>query len=222
MTNPVWYVALASLLAVVPIIIGVTTSYLKVSIVFGLLKSALGTQQVPGVMVTMSLAIAVTTFVMAPVFEEVVARASTATWGDLTRMPQRKQLDEAARVVEPIVHFLRTHTGVREQEALAQLEGGHRQRAAEHPAGEPAEIGWRSTILGFVLTELREAFMMGLMLLLPFLAIDLIVSNILVGLGMFMVSPTMISLPLKLLLFVLADGWLVLTRALITSYGVGV
>jgi flagellar biosynthesis protein FliP len=73
-------------------------------------------------------------------------------------------------------------------------------------------------MLAFVLSELRQAFTMGFVLLLPFLVVDLIVANVLVGLGMFMVSPTIISLPLKLLLFVVADGWILLSRGLINSY----
>jgi type III secretion protein R len=217
--NPSWFIIGAGAIAVIPILLGVVTSYLKVSIVFGLLKNALGSQQVPGVMVTMSLAMAITTYVMAPVFNEIVERYENTEFGSLEKGPDRRALTKLLGVMEPLHTFLVRHVGEREREAVLKLEA---EIAPQVQQGEQAvqgsELGWRPVILGFLLTELKEAFTMGFMVLLPFLAIDLIVSNLLVGLGMTMVSPTMISLPLKIILFVLSDGWLVLTRAIIVSY----
>ena len=120
----------------------------------------------------------------------------------------------------PWLKFMADHTGSREIRSLTQLN-------AEPKSGDeiPQEIlrtevinHPRILIPAFMLTELKQAFAMGFVLLLPFLVIDLIVANVLAGLGMFMVSPSMISLPLKLLLFVVSDGWILLSRGLILSY----
>jgi type III secretion protein R len=214
--NPSWFIVGAGAIAIIPILLGVVTSYLKVSIVFGLLKNALGSQQVPGVMVTMSLAMAITTYVMAPVLNEVVERYENTEFGSLERGPDQRAITKLLGVMEPLHTFLQKHVGERERESILKLE---EEIAPPGQQSDPnGELGWRPVLLGFLLTELKEAFTMGFMVLLPFLAIDLIVSNLLVGLGMTMVSPTMISLPLKLILFVLSDGWLVLTRAIIVSY----
>ncbi|MCB0335660.1 MAG: EscR/YscR/HrcR family type III secretion system export apparatus protein, partial [Bdellovibrionales bacterium] len=122
-------------------------------------------------------------------------------------------------VFEPFAEFMRFHSGKRELETLQRLAPSLERELSQDSSDEPTAL--HIALPAFVLTELKEAFAMGFVLLLPFLAIDLIVANILVGLGMFMVSPVMVALPLKLLLFIMADGWLLLTQGLIRSYGAG-
>lgn len=210
--HPFWLVVVSGSLALLPILLGVCTSYIKISIVFGMLKSGLGTQQVPGSLVVMILSLSMTFFIMAPVFNEISKRAPDFTQAVFQQEPSFEVFSEMREVLSPLAQFMRLHSGKREMESLVKL--------TKNTESEHAQSSFQILLPAFVLTELKEAFSMGFILLLPFLAVDLIVANILVGLGMFMVSPVMIALPLKLLLFVLADGWLLLSQGLIRSYGV--
>jgi len=111
-----------------------------------------------------------------------------------------------------------THSGEREKNFVKQLSKTTNTDQVDSVT-ESKDIKSVNVLLSFILTELKDAFSMAVVTLLPFLVIDIVVSNLLVGLGMYMVSPVMITLPLKLLVFVLCDGWMLLTRGLIVSYG---
>lgn len=227
LSNPISLMLLSLLVALLPIVIGVATSYIKVSIVLGMVRNALGTQQTPGNMVIMVLSLAITCFVMAPVFEQ---SKRLADENDLLGLLSQSSLDKLAAikpVFEPWRKFMQLHTGQRELLALSQMvKVASKQEAIEKPdvlqvddkPADPDIIAWRLLLPAFVLSELKQAFTMGFVLLLPFLVIDLIVANILVGLNMIMVSPIMVALPLKLILFVMSDGWLLITKGLINSY----
>jgi type III secretory pathway component EscR len=218
--NPIWLVVLSIGLALFPILIGMGTSYIKVSIVLGMLKSALGAQNTPGSIVIMAMSLALTVFVMSPVFEQTAVQLQAADIGEVVKDGDLKKISALSPVLEPWKSFISKHAGERERKVLRQLEleMSPKTDAPKEVAQTNTNDSFRILIPAFVLTELRQAFTMGFMLLLPFVVVDLIVANILAGLGMFMVSPVMISLPLKLLLFVASDGWIVLTRALIGSY----
>jgi flagellar biosynthetic protein FliP len=164
---------------------------------------------------------------MAPAFEQ---SKRLADENDLLGILSQSSLDKLAAITpifEPWRKFMQLHTGKRELLALSQMvkvaskgEGVEKQdvlQADDKPA-DPDIIAWRLLLPAFVLSELKQAFTMGFVLLLPFLVIDLIVANILVGLNMIMVSPIMVALPLKLILFVMSDGWLLITKGLINSY----
>lgn len=209
--HPLWLILLSLGIAVIPIVVGIATSFVKVSIVLGLLRSGLGAPQVPSGIVITALSLAITSYVMGPTVEQTLAVAEQMSMPDLASAPQGELRSTFEPLLSPWRDFLTTHSASRELEVFARMEGHDPQEA-------PA---LRTLLLGFLLTELREAFTMGLALLLPFLVLDLVIANVLVGLGMFMVSPVLIALPLKLLLFVMADGWLLLTRGLVLSYGVG-
>lgn len=195
-------------IALVPALIGVLTTYLKVSIVLGMLKSALGTQQTPSGLVVMAVSIAFTWVIMAPVFEATYTRFSSEQ-GELTKGITKESRASIEFIIDPWKQFIKEHAGQREVSLIKDI-GIQKDSSA-------LEV----IIPAFILTELKEGFAMALMVLIPFAVIDIVVANILGGLGMFMVSPTLLSLPLKLGVFVLSDAWLFLTKALIASYGVG-
>jgi len=209
--NPISFLICALVLALVPILVGLVTSYIKISVVLGLFRSGLGAQQVPSGLVVMALSLAMSFFVMAPVLEETRRVSADIDFALLLKDPQAKHLKPLSALIEPWSKFLSKHAGAGELAALTELKP-----AAQDQRQESVDLS--VLVPAFILSELKEAFAMGFVLLLPFLVVDLIVANILVGMGMYMVSPVMISLPLKLILFVFCDGWLLLTKGLINSY----
>lgn len=235
--NPVWLVIVAFLAGAVPMLVGVVTSYLKISIVLGMLRSGLGAQQVPGQIVVMALSMALTMYIMGPTIDSSIEKSQSLDLTMLQRAPTKEALMRLAPIAEPWRAFMTKHAGARELRTFAALAApettevisadksketkGTVGATTEGEVADPVLSNFRIVLPAFVITEVKEAFAMGFVLLLPFLVIDLIVANLLVGLGMTMVSPTMISLPLKLALFVVADGWLILAKGLISSYGIG-
>jgi len=239
--HPIWLVVVAAAFAALPLVMGLFTAYVKISVVLGLLRSALGTQQVPSGLVIMALSVSLTIYTMAPVLDQSVRAIEQKKLDALIAAPSLAGFAALAPAIAPLRAFLVKHSGARELRVLSDL-AAHPNLAGD---GEAADEGARAapfaTAIGstmeesadetspdaislnvllpaFVLTELKEAFAMGFVLLLPFLVIDLIVANVLVGMGMMMVSPVMVSLPLKLVLFVVADGWLLLAKGLLQSY----
>ncbi|MCB0338508.1 MAG: EscR/YscR/HrcR family type III secretion system export apparatus protein [Bdellovibrionales bacterium] len=222
-TNPIWLIVLSGVLAFLPIVVGMGTSYVKVSIVLGMVRNAIGAQQVPGPMVSMALAAGLSLYIMQPVLIESAANLEDISLSDLTNLPQKDTVDRFIGVLDPWRRFLEAHVGEREKIAFEQLrQNTPRDDSKSLTAKQEGSqrISWSVLLPAFVVTELKEAFAMGFAILLPFVVIDLIVANILVGMGMYMVSPFMISLPIKLLLFVVSDAWLLLSKGLIGSYSV--
>ena len=218
-THPMWLVVGSLLIALVPILIGVVTSYLKVSIVLGMLKNALGTQQVPGGTIIMALSLALTAFIMAPVFKKTGELAQHLEFSKIEKVaPNAQTIGQVGTILRPWQEFMQNHVGQKELAVFAGLAEGTGDSVPSDEKVLAARSSLRILIPAFVLTELKQGFAMAFLVILPFLVIDLIVANILVGMGMTMVSPVMISLPLKLLLFVASDGWLLLVRGLVNSY----
>lgn len=195
-------------LALIPALIGVLTTYLKVSIVLGVIKSALGTQQTPSGLVVMAVSIAFTWVIMAPVFHESYQRFN-AVEAKIFKGLTKESRATIEHILDPLKDFISKHSGGREISLIKEIGSQKNQNS------------WEVLIPSFILTELKEGFAMALMVLIPFAVIDIVIANILGGLGMFMVSPTLISLPLKLGVFVMSDAWLFLAKALVASYGVG-
>lgn len=225
MNNPIWLVIFTSIIAIVPIVIGLFTSYVKVSVILGMLRSGIGAQQVPSGLVVMVLSLAMTAFIMEPVVTETVKIAGTFQKTDFSSMPTLERLKEYLPVLEPWQNFMEKHCGKREIETLKTLSSvangsvaAEEKLRADNKDARTERHSMRVLMPAFVLSEIKEAFVMGFILLLPFLVIDLIVANVLAGMGMYMLSPVMISLPLKLIFFVMADGWLLLTKSIINSY----
>ena len=217
--NPLWLVLISLVVAIVPLFLTLGTCYLKVSITLGMLRSALGTQQLPGNVVMLSASLALSIYVMQPVFSECLARLDTQALGSFFKSPSLEAAAKFGPAFEPWREFLKRHAGQREIEVLSRFNTAAAQSSAEAVAPAPvADTDLRTLLAAFVISELKQGFTIGFILLLPFLVVDLVVANILAALGMFMVSPMVIALPIKILFFVLCDGWLLLTRGLLASY----
>lgn len=215
--NPIWLLIGSILLAFIPIVLGLVTSYIKVSVVLGLLRSGIGSQQVPGNITIMALAFALTFFIMGPVVNQTIDAAALIKVTDLSKAPTLSEFSKYMPLVEPWKAFMAKHAGARELALFHDLSSQQTPQSVQLSA-EQAKSSLSNIIAAFVISELKQGFAIGFVLLLPFLVVDLIVANILVGMGMSMVSPVMISLPLKLILFVVADGWILLAKGLIGSY----
>ncbi|MBV4507916.1 type III secretion system export apparatus subunit SctR [Pseudomonas sp. BW13M1] len=202
-----------ALLSLVPFIAVMATSFLKMAVVFSLLRNALGVQQIPPNMALYGLAIILSIYVMAPVGMAThdYLSAHQTTLGDARSV--ERFLDEG---MTPFRSFLDGQ--VNERERAFFLDSARQlwpSQYAERVDGNSLLV----LLPAFTISELSRAFEIGFLIYLPFIAIDLIISNILLAMGMMMVSPVTISLPFKLLLFVLLDGWGRLSHGLVLSYG---
>lgn len=225
--GPSTLIIVSLLFGIVPVLLAVGSSYLKISIVIGVLKNGLGLQQVPSGIVNMALSLALTFFVMSPIVEKSFSALPAEVVNNLANAGTKGNFEKLLPAITPWRDFLMENSGEHERQellGLTDLKNKSSAAARSASAQESIQDMPRQTIsLGvlvpaFMLTELKEAFTMGFMLLIPFLVVDIVVSNILVGLGMYMLSPVLISLPIKLILFVAADGWLILSKALLLSY----
>jgi type III secretion protein R len=217
---PLVVLGVMAALSLVPFLLLMATAFVKVSVVLSILRSAVGGSQVPPTSVVTGLALILTLFIMAPtgqrMLEAVRPVMAAGAGAELTSPRTVDALAQAgARAGEPLREFLHKHAGRRDRATFLSLA----QRL--RPAAERAAVGERDlTVLvpAFVTSELRRAFEIGFLLFLPFLVIELVIANLLAALGMHMLTPTTVSLPFKLLLFVLADGWHLVTRGLVESY----
>lgn len=201
--------------ALVPLLVSVGTCYLKFSIVLSLLKSGFGTQQAPSSSMVMALSLVMSLVVMQPVIEGTVVRVEGIRVDRLGSQPVAELLAQARTVLGPWRSFLEQHCGAREREVFRELALRRDGAAVE---GKQADA-ITTLFAAFVLSEIKRAFVAAFFLLIPFFVLDLIVSNVLVGMGLTMLSPVVVSLPLKILLFVSTDGWLLLADGLVKSYG---
>ncbi len=202
-------VALLTVLSLAPSILVMATSFTRIVIVLSFLRSALGVQQTPPNAVLISLALFLTAFVMAPTLERSYAEG-------LVPLLDNQITEEVAfeRVVAPLREFMMRH--VREQDLQLFLD------ISNSPVSETAEeVPLKALVPAFMISELRRAFEIGFLLFLPFVIIDMVVASILMSMGMMMLPPVMISLPFKLIFFVLVDGWYLVAGSLVQSYGVG-
>jgi type III secretion protein R len=207
--------ALAAL-TLVPLLLMAATSFVKVAVVLSLVRNALGAPEVPSGAVITVLAVILSAYVMAPVAAEIAPRWAAAggriDYDDPFAGDSRAAVFEALGASKPpLAAFLARNAGEAERALFERLS----QRAASLAlaAGDLLVL-----LPAFLITELKEAFQIGLLVLLPFVIIDLVVGNILLALGMSSLPAAAVALPLKLLLFVLADGWYALSQALVTGY----
>lgn len=217
-SNPLGLVALLAGLSVMPFLLIMVTSFVKVAVVLSLLRTAIGAQQVPPNQVITGLAIVLSIYIMAPVAMETYD-VVTPTLEDIERTEEQPSFSEyreiGGRAIKPLKTFLLKHADETERVLLYEL--ALQLRTPEQQKGLSAD-DLIVAIPAFVLTELKEAFVIGFLLFVPFLIVDLVVANILLSLGMHMLSPTTVSLPFKLLLFVLVDGWYLVVKGLILGY----
>lgn len=220
LTRPIIVMIAMASLSLAPFVLVMTTSFLKFSVVGSILRTAMGTQQIPPNQVLMGLSLILTIYVMTPVGREIYNEVS-----DLVGDPVQEGVfsDEGIdrlklaldRGKEPYLKFLMKHSNPKERRLFLMLG---QQLHRDDETYIPDEREFTGLVAAFVTSELTEAFQIGFILFVPFIAVDMIVSNVLLAMGMQMLSPTIVSLPLKLLLFVLVDGWHLLMRGLVLGY----
>jgi type III secretion protein R len=216
LSRPLVIVVALALLSLVPIAFVTVTAFVKIETVLQIVRGAIGAQGVPSTTVVMALSGALTLLSMAPVGERIAARAGPLLTPHAMDDTVAFVEHGVAAVVEPMRDFLKTNASDREKARF--LDVARRVRPdAERAQVSDADLG--VLVPAFMVTELTEAFALGFLLYLPFLVIDLVVSNVLLALGMQMMTPTQVSLPFKLLLFVAIDGWGLLARSLVAGYG---
>lgn len=199
-------ILLITLLTLAPAIIILVTSFTRIIIVLSLLRHALSTQQIPPNQVLVGLALFLTFFIMTPVIDEI---NNNALKPYLAREIDQNTAIERALV--PVRDFM--FRQVREKDLALFTRIADQPRPANRD-----EVSTRVLIPAFVISELRIAFQMGFLLFIPFLIIDMVVASVLMSMGMMMLPPIMVSLPFKILLFVLVDGWNLLIQSLVASF----
>ncbi|MEW6302714.1 MAG: flagellar type III secretion system pore protein FliP [Verrucomicrobiota bacterium] len=195
-----------TVLSLAPSIVLLMTSFTRIVIVLSFVRSALSLQGTPANQILIGLSLFMTYFIMEPVWSQMNNRG-------LQPYLQKKITSEEAlaEAAKPIREFMLKQARAKDVELFAEL--------ARLPAGASGELPMRVVIPGFVISELRTAFQMGFLLFVPFILIDLVVAAVLMSMGMMMMPPATIALPLKILLFVLVDGWSLVVRSLLLSFG---
>jgi flagellar biosynthetic protein FliP len=197
---------LMTVLSLAPAILTMVTSFTRIVIVLSLLRRALGTMQLPSNQIVIGLALFLTVFIMAPVWQK-INQAALQPYLD-QKISSQQALDQAAA---PLREFMFRQT--REKD-LALFVDIAKLKRPQHPEDIPTSV----LIPSFIISEVKTAFEIGLLLYVPFLIVDMVVAAVLLSMGMMMLPPVMVSLPFKLLLFVLADGWYLLVGSLVKSF----
>ncbi|WP_454122890.1 type III secretion system export apparatus subunit SctR [Kosakonia sp. Marseille-Q7440] len=210
--NPIMLALFLGALALLPMMLIICTSFLKITMVLQLTRNAMGVQQVPPTMALNGIALAATLFIMAPVFSDMTDRLK-AIPVDFSSMERLEYT--AANGIEPLKTFMRKNT---DPDIVIHLQENAQRMWPKRMADSVTPENMLLIIPAFVLSELQNGFKIGFLIFIPFIVVDLIVSNILLALGMQMVSPMTVSLPLKILLFVLISGWTRLLDGLFYSY----
>jgi flagellar biosynthesis protein FliP len=196
-----------TVLSVAPAVLLLTTSFTKIIVVLSLTRNALGMQQSPPNSVLTGIALFLTLFVMGPVFSDINEVAVQPYLDGTMTVSQAYETG-----VVPLKEFLLDNTREDELSLMIGLSG-------EEAPADPEAVSMTTLVPAFVLSELKSAFIIGLVVFIPFLVLDMLVSAALMAMGMMMVPPVIVSLPFKLLLFVVVDGWALITTALVGSYG---
>ena len=200
--------ALMTVLTLLPSLLLMMTSFVRIIIVMSLLRQALGTAQTPPNQVLLGLALFLTIFIMMPVFSAVYDDAITPYFNEDIGF------EEAVTVArEPFRTFMLNQT--RESDIALFVE-----IAGNTEVVEPADVPFSTLVPAFITSELKSAFSIGFLIYIPFVVIDLVVASVLMSMGMMMLSPMMISMPFKLMLFVLVDGWTLIMGSLTSSFAV--
>ncbi len=219
-SKPLVLLVVLAALSMAPFMVMMVTSFVKIAVVMALVRNAMGTQQVPPNLIVTGLAVILTIYIMVPVGYDIY-RVAGATINQGTNQPLLSQtsvkllgkaVDEGK---EPVRQFLIKHVHPKERILFYNLSLKLRN---EEDRTDISDKDFINLVPAFVISELAEAFQIGFIIFLPFLIIDLVIANILLSLGMFQISPITISLPFKLLLFVLVDGWHMIAKGLILGY----
>ncbi|EIT85095.1 flagellar biosynthesis protein FliP [Fictibacillus macauensis ZFHKF-1] len=198
---------LLTILSVAPSILLLMTCFTRIVIVLSFVRTSLATQQMPPNQVLIGIALFLTIFIMGPTFSQINHDAvKPLIDGKIT---QQQAYEKGAK---PLKEFMTKHTREKDLELFLNYT------KAKKPA-HVNDIPMRVLVPAYAISELKSAFQMGFMIFVPFLVIDMVVASILMGMGMMMLPPVMISLPFKLLLFILVDGWYLIVKSLLSSYG---
>lgn len=197
---------LLTVLTLAPSILIMTTSFIRIVIVFHFLRQALGTQSIPPNQLIVALALFLTFFIMSPAIADIYENA----WTPYSE--QQITLQTAwERAQQPIRTFMLGHTREKDLQLFVRI-------ADIDQPDTPQDLPMRVLIPGFIISELRVGFQMGFLIYLPMLIVDMVVASVLMSMGMMMLPPIMISLPFKLILFVLVDGWYMVVQSLVESF----
>ncbi|MFI3299951.1 MAG: flagellar type III secretion system pore protein FliP [Candidatus Gastranaerophilales bacterium] len=204
--NPVLQMlVLMSVFSLLPLVFVCMTSFLRFTIVFSMLKTAMGTQQVPPAIVIVGLSMILTFYAMGGTFQKMYEMGS---------VPYQKSQNMVEAINEgskPLKEFMMKQTRESDLAFFVEMSNGEQPKS-------PDEITIWQVAPAYIISELKTAFEIGFIIFVPFIVLDLVVANILLALGMFMLSPTIISLPFKLLIFIAVDGWALIVQGLVTSY----
>jgi flagellar biosynthetic protein FliP len=199
-------VALVTILSVAPSILIMVTSFVRIVVVLSLLRTAIGIPQSPPNSVMISLALFLTAFVMGPTLEK--------AYTDGIQPLMEEKIEAFTKTTAPLSAFMLKHVRESDLELFFKL-------AKQQPPAQASETPLRILIPAFLVSELRRAFEIGFLLFIPFLIIDMVIASLLMAMGMMMLPPVTISLPFKLIFFVLVDGWALVAGSLVQSYGAG-
>lgn len=202
-------ILLLTILAVAPAILLTMTSFTRILVVLSLLKQAMGTQQAPAAQILVSLSLTMSVFIMLPVFKE-INETGLKPYMD-GEIGQEAFFENSTK---PLKKFMLKHTREKDLALFVNLSENKKPQNAD-------EISFFTVVPSFVISELKTAFQMGFMIYLPFFLLDLVVASILMSMGMMMLPPVIISLPIKLMIFVLADGWNLVIGSLLKSFKMG-
>ncbi|MGL4192676.1 flagellar type III secretion system pore protein FliP [Vibrio misgurnus] len=197
--------ALMTMLGFLPAMVILMTSFTRIVVVMSILRQAMGLQQTPSNQVIIGIALFLTFFIMAPVFNQINQQAVQPYLDE--QISARQAFDVAQ---QPLKAFMLKQTRVNDLETFVAMSGSQ--------VTEPEQVSMAVLIPAFITSELKTAFQIGFMLFLPFLIIDLVVASVLMAMGMMMLSPMIVSLPFKLMLFVLVDGWNLILSTLASSF----
>ena len=206
MTMPVQIMILLTLLTFLPAIIISLSSFTRIIIVFHFLRQALGTQEAPSNQILIGLALFLSFFIMNPTL--------TAIYNDAYEPWSKGEIDQAQaleRGSQPLKQFMLRSTREKDLQLFIEMSGGPK------PKG-PDDLPMRAVMPAFMISEIKTAFQIGFVLFLPFLVIDMVVSSVLLSMGMMQLPPAMVSLPFKVLLFIMVDGWGLVVSSLVKSY----
>ncbi|WP_251554689.1 flagellar type III secretion system pore protein FliP [Neobacillus muris] len=205
-SNTVRILIMITVLSIAPAILILMTCFTRIIVVLGFVRNALGTQQMPPNQVLIALALFMTFFVMAPTFSEINQQAFQPFMDG--KLSQEEAFDAAGK---PLKEFMAKQTREKDLALFLDYAKMEKPKSVE-------DIPLKALVPAYAISELKTAFQMGFIIFIPFLVIDMIVSSVLMSMGMMMLPPVMISLPFKILLFILVDGWHLIVKSLLTSF----
>ncbi len=219
LSQPVLLLLVLAVLSLAPFALMMLTSFVKIVVILSILRSAFGANQIPPNQIINGLAIVLTVYIMAPVGMDISGKLKQAELTQPEKMFSKQSLDSLVNAVnigkEPLRSFLAEHSDTNETKLfISFLKSSESENIREFGNKDSFFV----LIPAFVISQLKEAFQIGFLIFLPFIVIDMVVANVLQAMGMVMLSPTTISLPFKLLLFVLIDGWFLITKGLVSGY----